>query len=174
MTRLLARSAMPVPPRRPKPQDTSLKAPASLVSEAGANSKVIAALPAGASLRAVKVEILTVRPAVCEAVRDGAHTISQWVSQGGRKDTRDIQVPIRRGDRVHELGYYEEGTCSIWIKGATGLAECGMNGLSGGAPLCRYAGPEKPVTEVWAHVVTSNGQRGWIRNPKATGMSRHD
>ena len=151
-----------------------LKAPALMFGGADANAPIVSNLPTGASVRALKVEVHTLRPAVCEAIQDGALTLTQWSQRGSRVDTRDVKVPFRRGDRVYELGYYEEGTCSVWFKRGTGLAECGMNGLSGGQELCRYVGPGKPVTEVWAFVTASTGQRGWLRNPKAAGMSRHD
>ena len=152
-----------------------LTAPATVVSGAGPDATTLANLPADTALRALKVEILTLRPAVCEALRGGTLAIRQWVNSGGKVvDEREQKVGFRRGERVYELDYYGEGECSIWFKGVTGIAECGMNGLTGGAELCRYVGPDKPVNEVWAYVQTANGQRGWIRNPKANGMSRHD
>ncbi len=87
---------------------------------------------------------------------------------------REQKVSFRRGDRVCELDYYGEGECSVWLKGVTGVAECGVTGLTCGAELRRYAGPDKPVSEVWAYVETANRQRGWIGNPKAKGISRND
>lgn len=152
-----------------------LTASAAVVTAVGSNATIVANLPAGSALRALKVEIVTLRPAVCEITQNGVLSVRQWTLSNGVISGERLQnVPFRRGDRLYELNYYGEGECSIWFKGVVGIAECSINAISGGPELCRYAGPEKPDSEVWAYVQTEKGQRGWIRNPKAKGMSRHD
>lgn len=152
-----------------------LTAPATVVSGAGPNATIITLLPKGTTVNAIAIEALTSRPAVCEVVKDGSFEVRQWVRRNNTNINSRVQkVPFRRGDRVYELDYYGEGECSIWFKGVTGVAECKINGITGGPEFCRYSGQDKPTSEIWAYVQTINGKRGWIRQPKAKGMSQDD
>jgi len=152
-----------------------LTAPATVVSGAGPNAALIASLPKGTTVNAIAIEVLTLRPAICEVVKDGVFEVRRWDRRNNTNINARVQkVSFRRGDSVYELDYYGEGECSIWFKGVTGVAECGINGLTGGPEFCRYSGQDKPTSEIWAYVQTTNGKRGWIRQPKAKGMSQHD
>lgn len=151
-----------------------LTTPAILLTSADAGAAQIAKLPATSLVSALQVEVHTVRPAVCEAVRDAELMVTQQGMLGGSFQTREKKVPVVKGDRIYELAYYEEGECTVWANGVVGLSECGGNSLAGGPELCRYLGSQKPVAEIWAYVATPDGKRGWIREPQAKGMSRHD
>lgn len=147
-----------------------LKKGATLMTATNSNAQALGVLAAGVRLKPLAIEIHTIRPAVAEAVRNGEFPVEIRLTLPGKEK----KVAFAKGERLYTLYYYEEGYCAVSAKGVVGIAECNGNAMRDDNPLFRTLGSENPEVEVWALVATGDGRRGWIKNPDAQGMSRHD
>jgi hypothetical protein len=147
-----------------------LRKGATLMAATNSNAQALGVLAAGIRLKALAIEIHTIRPAVAEAVRNGELPVEIRSTLPGKEK----KVAFAKGERLYTLYYYEEGYCAVSAKGVVGIAECNGNAMGEDNPLFRTLGSGNPEVEVWALVATGDGRRGWIKSPDAHGMSRHD
>lgn len=132
---------------------------------------VIAMVPEGSTVEATKVGILTRSYTVYKAKKALDYEIWNWNDKASKYDER--RVSLKQGELVAVLSYFGEGECRVWVRGAAHIGFCPDGGGDDGVFSKDPAYPELS-TEIWAAVVTNDGRGGYLRNPDAEGMSKHD
>lgn len=132
------------------------------------DAKSIARLPQGTPVEAKRIGIRTLNYQVY--VLKKSITYDLW--NGIRQGRQEVNVLLKKGDRVAVLSYYGEGECRVWVKGAAYIAACPDNYEGDSFDVDSRYGETK--TEIWAEIVTKAGVVGYLRNPDAQGMSKYD
>ena len=169
-----------------------LKRGHTLFAEIADKPRAIETLNAGETVVADQIAIRTFNYEIYEVNEPTVEKFWNHVTEQGVLKIVDTQVALKKGDRIVVLSYFGEGECRVWFKGKTYVAVCPSNtGLI--ASACERPGIAKtyvaecpPITgavdnqltkrrnEIWARVVTNKGLRGYLRDPDALGMSKHD
>lgn len=141
-----------------------LRHPHTLLSFIGDSPRVVTQLQEGEAVIADWIAIRTLRYLIHVVSEPSVAKFWNNVTEHGLMATVDNDVSLHRGDRVVILSYYGEGECRVWFKGKVYVADCPEEENLG----------EEISTEIWAHVTTASGVKGFLRDPDAVGMSKYD
>lgn len=138
-----------------------LRKPTKLFSAAKPSSTVIGMLPKGTKVEAQEIEFSVVRYRISEAV--GATSLEVGNAM------ESIKLTLHQGDLIAEFSNSgDEGNNIIF----RGRAYSFFQGFASG-DVSRQLNPFYD-TVLWAKVKTKEGTVGWLQDPDAKGMSRHD
>lgn len=139
-----------------------------LFADIGDKPRAMGTLNSGETVVADQIAIRTLHYELYEVSKPTTEKFWNLVPKQGDLKTIATKVALKKGDRIFVLSYFGEGECRVWFKGKTYVAECPPT------PDVEDGKAAKLESEVWARVVTPKGVRGYLRNPDALGMSKHD
>ena len=145
-----------------------LKRGHTLFDEIADKPRAIGTLNADETVVADQIAIRTFNYEIYEVNEPTVEKFWNHVMQKGVIETINSQMALKKGDRIAVLSYFGEGECRVWFKGNTYVAVCPT--ITGAVDNQLT----KRKSEIWARVVTNKGQRGYLRDPDALGMSKHD
>lgn len=148
--------------------DWHLRRVHTLFADIGDQPRAIGTLNTGETVMADQIAIRTFNYEIYEVSEPMVGKFWNHVTQQGVLEIVDTPVALKKGDRIVVLSYFGEGECRVWFKGKTYVAEC--------PPITGAVDNQltKRKSEIWARVVTNKGLRGYLRDPDALGMSKHD
>lgn len=132
------------------------------------STKPIARLARGARVQARKIAIRSLGYRVYRLTKSTPYELWNFGVHGRIA----VNSVLAKGDRIAVLSYFGEGECRVWVKGDAYVAECPSNYGEDAFSAEALYGEDK--SEIWAEVVTTSGMVGFLRDPDAQGMSKHD
>ena len=145
-----------------------LRQPQVLYDSMDSEAKPIARLARGARVQARRIGIRSLGYRVYRLTKSMPYELWNFGPQG-RKAVNDLLV---KGDRFAVLSYFGEGECRVWVRGDAYVAVCPSNYEDDAFSAEAQYGEDK--TEIWAEIATASGMVGYLRNPDAQGMSKHE
>jgi hypothetical protein len=86
-----------------------------------------------------------------------------------RAPGQPIKVNLQPGEVIATVAYWGEGECRFLVRGRTLAHACDIDDKTKLQPLgLAY------MSEIWLQVQTTDGAKGWLWNPVASGISKHE